>query len=832
MEQSSNPLRPGVGRCFARGVMKYGRIFHFGRAPFLSVALALIVFALWRSDGLRGSPQLSANTGGTPGSPAATIAFGRPLTGSINPGETHTWMTAGLVPGAYYSVDISLDSPSKLTIPSELVPQQIASPITFNVVKDEVMPPTARVEVKFDSPGNSTISKKLHSGDPGSYFIIRAAQPGPARLSFAAPATSVASPIGFQAAIRPLRASAEDALQLVPNTARDWKHANPMSLGKTVFGTSDDIEYLYNTDEGKVGWQWLTFDYKDSKPKLVFFELDLLDRDVPCTLKLFRRENGPEGQHLVEYKNGIDPTEIRHDDQSDELVGFKFISRVLSPGRYFLSVKANHPRWSLRTALFDVPPYNDPRQAVDVAMRYMVDVGDSFFSNTPRKGAVRTRAENVTDETERCITCHPAHFVMLSTLTAVRNGYTVQNPPQFKFMMDKLYNAPAPFYGFPDTYWLRFELAPANGISRLGEMLLMYEDEVSHRPTAIPAHTANYPRLVYDARQLLPRVDTAHYMEKFQPTKTRNYEFDGNRPISDFRVATDSWYVLDRLARRDHNADFARSAAHLKTLIHSAPTNDLEDIVEQTKGMVMMGNPEFKPIIRENIQKILARQHDDGGWVTAEYMSNDQFFDAAARAPFEKKSDPSLQFMTGEVLYTLKLAGYNMLDPRIRHAIHWLLSLQRDFGGWLDNKGELFLMPHLETKWAVMGLSQIYPRSGAAVAPPSPPPASLGANPGMSVPLVPTLSWLDQVWYNRDAATVRQILPLLNNSEPLIREAAASAIGRMAVDAPNPEPFRITVDPLVKALGDRTKMVSRAAAWSLRQLGNDGTGIDAEGGAG
>ena len=59
-----------------------------------------------------------------------------------------------------------------------------------------------------------------------------------------------------------------------------------------------------------------------------------------------------------------------------------------------------------------------------------------------------------------------------------------------------------------------------------------------------------------------------------------------------------------------------------------------------------------------------------------------------------------------------------------------------------------------------------------------------------------------------------------------MREAAAAAIGRMAVDAPDAAPFEVAVKPLVGALGDRVKMVSRAAAWSLRQLGNDGLGID------
>ncbi|HUI42991.1 MAG TPA: HEAT repeat domain-containing protein [Terriglobia bacterium] len=782
------------------------------------------------------APVFAAAGHGAPTAPAepASIGLNHTSTGSLRPGQTRDWTTPSLAPGAYYSVDISLDSPSTLTTPDELVPRTIASPITFNAVKEDIVAPAPRVNLSFESAGNPAIAKGLHAGDPGAYFIVRAAQAGAGKLTLAAPDSAGArEAIGYRVALRPLAVPADSAVQLVPNTARDWQHAAPMALGRTVFGTSDDIEYLYNTNEGKNGWQWLTFEYKDSTPKLAFFELDLLDRDVPCTLKVYRQENGPQGLHLAEYVRGKDPTEIRHDDQTDELVDFKFVTRVLTPGRYYLSVKANHPSWSLRTSLFDVPPYSDPQKAVDLAMRYMVDVGDSFFSNTPRKGAVRTRAENVTDETERCITCHPAHFTMLSTLTAVRNGYTVRNAPEFKFMIDKLYNAPAPLYGFKNTYWLRFELAPTNGISRLGTMLLMYENEVSHRPTETPSFLTHYPQLVYDARAKLPRVDTVHYMDKFQPTKTRNYEFDGNRPISDFRVATDSWFLLHTMAGRDAKASattaeasgLAKSAARIEDLMTSAPTNDLEDMLEQTKGMLMMVKADprlrarFGPAIQENIRKILDRQHTDGGWVTAEYMSNEQFFDAAARAPFEKKTDPSLQFTTGEVLYTLKLAGYDMHDPRVQRAVHWLLGLQRDFGGWLDNKGELFLQPHLETSWAIMGLSQMYPRRGPPVAPP--PPAGSPAG-GHADGLVADLNWLDQVWYDHSPVALKRTLPLLQSPEPLIRQAAAAAIGRMAVDAPDPAPFQGAVAPLESLLGDRTKMVSRAAAWSLRQLGNDG----------
>jgi hypothetical protein len=136
--------------------------------------------------------------------------------------------------------------------------------------------------------------------------------------------------------------------------------ANPMEIGKTVYGTGDDVDYLYNTDEGKNGWDWFTFEWK-GEPKLVFFEVDLLDRDIITTLKLYKQETTPDGKtKLVEYTQGKDPTEVRHDDQGDELLAWKFITRILTPGRYYLAVRPNHPVYALRTAVYDVPPYLKP----------------------------------------------------------------------------------------------------------------------------------------------------------------------------------------------------------------------------------------------------------------------------------------------------------------------------------------------------------------------------------------------------------------------------------------------------------------------------------------
>ena len=38
---------------------------------------------------------------------------------------------------------------------------------------------------------------------------------------------------------------------------------------------------------------------------------------------------------------------------------------------------------------------------------------------------------------------------------------------------------------------------------------------------------------------------------------------------------------------------------------------------------------------------------------------------------------------------------------------------------------------------------------------------------------------------------------------------------------------REAVEPLVKCLGDPSKIVWRAAAWALRRLGNEGIGVEA-----
>lgn len=721
-----------------------------------------------------------------------SISLGKPLRGGLRSGQELSFFTSSLDAKKIYSLSFSLLEPVRLGDRGEVFWQ-------------------------FEGPEGWKQSKRLHIGDSGIYFTYQPLRGGPAQIQIKGESNLPSGNHPFLLEIRLLELKPEDTVQIEREPNDSAQTANPIELGRTVYATADDIEYLYNQEEGKVGWDWFRFDYTSDQPRLCFFELDVLDRDIPVTIKVYKEQQTEKGTELVEYKEGMDPTEVRHDDQDDSLLAYKFVTRVLTKGRYYLQVKGNHPSYQLRTALYDVPPYKDPRKAVEVAMRYMVDGGDSFFHNTPRKGAVRTRAENVTDETERCITCHPAHFTMLSTLTAASNGYPIVNKPQFKFMMDKLYNAMAPFYGHDGAYWLRFDLAPTNGISRLGDMLILYENFVSQRKTDFPLKASGFIKLVYQGRKTLPQTGPPQAFRKPEDT---NFEHDGNRPISDFRVCTDSWIIFNELYQRTGKKEYKEFADHLKGLMTTGRIKDLEDIVEQTKGMVLMGDPKFKPIIQKNIEEIWKRQHDDGGWVTAEYMSNAHYFNAPELAKMEKKSDPSLTFFTFEVIYTLVKAGVPPSDPRIQKALNLVLPQQKNFGGWLDGKGELFLTPYLETKWAIICLSTLFPYQNLGKKKPTP---LTPANP--TVPAI--LDWLDNLWGIQNKPLLPKVLKYLRHPEPLVREMAAAALGKIAWDAPETKGLEKAVDPLIQSAGDPVKMVNRAAAWSLRQLANLGIGLEA-----
>jgi hypothetical protein len=142
---------------------------------------------------------------------------------------------------------------------------------------------------------------------------------------------------------------------------------------------------------------------------------------------------------------------------------------------------ANHPEYKLRTKVYDLPPYDDPRKSVRTAVDYILAAGDSWHANTPRRGGVFDRIASVHQETSLCVACHATHFPLRAQLYAARQGYPVVFRQQLQFLTERFYNNPRPFYGFENegAVWARVISAPANVLGRMSHLMDVYEKEIS-----------------------------------------------------------------------------------------------------------------------------------------------------------------------------------------------------------------------------------------------------------------------------------------------------------------------------------------------------------------
>ena len=65
-----------------------------------------------------------------------------------------------------------------------------------------------------------------------------------------------------------------------------WQTAQPFTFGQTIYGADDERPYAPSRNEDGYaamlkGFQWFKFTFKEPKPRLVYFTLNVTDRDVP-----------------------------------------------------------------------------------------------------------------------------------------------------------------------------------------------------------------------------------------------------------------------------------------------------------------------------------------------------------------------------------------------------------------------------------------------------------------------------------------------------------------------------------------------------------------------
>ena len=143
------------------------------------------------------------------------------------------------------------------------------------------------------------------------------------------------------------------------------KIAQPFELGQTIFGSDDERPYAPSKSEDGYaamlkGFQWFRFTFREKEPRLVYFVLNVTDRDVPLDVDIFQAGKDASGQpDVVPFTAGEFVYQVEATQNYPGL--YKFRTRILQPGQeYYVRVAANHPAYQLHTYQYPVPPNTDP----------------------------------------------------------------------------------------------------------------------------------------------------------------------------------------------------------------------------------------------------------------------------------------------------------------------------------------------------------------------------------------------------------------------------------------------------------------------------------------
>jgi HEAT repeat protein len=684
--------------------------------------------------------------------------------GQVAPPAARTIKLAAAKPGSLYALTLAVKDPAQLQ-------GSDAVHVTVNDAQGEVE------------------SKWLHAADLDFYLTLRPRAAGPVTVSLS-PAAGVKAPDIASSMSKIQQPAAQGGpggkrgvIAAAPNGT--WDVAQPFELGQTIFGTDDERPYAPSKSEDAYeamlkGFQWFKFTFRESQPRLVYFVLNVTDRDVPLDVDIFQAGKDSDGKpDVVPFTTGEFIYQVEATQNYPGL--YKFRTRILQPGQeYYVRIAADHPSYQLHTYEYGVPPFTDPHDAVRAGMDFLIDMGDTWLSNTPRRGAVALRTTMQHSETQLCIACHPSQFTTRGYLKAVQNGYAPTQRASLEFITDRIYNNTRPLYGEPGANWVRVIYTARTVAGRLPMITHAFEQNVTHDP----------PRKNFD----IPYAEflKIHYKGL---TVMPGDEADGCEPdVSPFEIAEHSWHTFNMVYDQTHNADWLTQRDHVESLATAYEPKNMIDLNWKIIFLAEIDRKKYSAQIDSTIDKLYEYENADGGWPY----------------PFDKQAKPA-DFVSYNAVYALAVAGRRPeTDQHMGRAVKALLAAQRPEGSWEgDPVYQGFNTPFRATQFAVMALSTLYPGTTKEKNWDAAYPAPVTTLAKNDLPLL--LEQLDQFWDLAPEPVLHQIRQVLADSDqPLAREAAARALGHMA------DPGALPV--LIKALGDQTKMVQTTAAYAVRMV--------------
>ena len=277
------------------------------------------------------------------------------------------------------------------------------------------------VRVTVADASGAVAEKWLHSADLDLYLTLRPRARGPVTATLSAPEGTKLPDIGVAFKPVPMGGARPEPLAAHPTESVErpsagnrqptadnrspaviaaqpnstWETAQRFEFGQTIYGSADERPYAPAPTEDAYaamfkGFQWFRFTFHGAEPRLAYFVLNVTDRDVPLDVDIFQPGEYNGKADVVPYNDGEFIYQIEATQNYPGL--YKFRTRILRPGdTYYVRVDANHPAWQLHTYDYPIPPYKDPRQAVRTGMDFLVNMGDTWLSNTPRRGSVALR---------------------------------------------------------------------------------------------------------------------------------------------------------------------------------------------------------------------------------------------------------------------------------------------------------------------------------------------------------------------------------------------------------------------------------------------------------
>jgi len=649
-----------------------------------------------------------------------------------------------------------------------------------------------------------------------------------------------------------------------PNDTPEMAQPLTLPLGEgiqrlLISAGGDDIEYFDNGKVGNSGDDWFRFTYEGQEPRLLTCSLAIPDQTLAARLRLYALDandkttsqqllskSGLSGSLLpiVEYLEGRNENERVHQQNEGHR---SEINRLLKPGQtYFLRAEANAPGYEIELRMLRPAPYEDPTMAVRQALYDHLGQVDAWLANRPRGASVERRIRDAGNLMgTHCMSCHTQSGVW-GPAVAVENGYKPENLQQIRRLINIMYES----------------MRPTNYLKEAANNTSLAPLDVGDGPagTRVAGHNVCTAERVWPASKLhsMQAIRAAnHVLQTADPSGINaagpgsnvgqsvvyNYAGEILRTAWDRTGHPRYFAALEEKAEKmlavqprysddlSHRIEFFRRFFPRDYLNHNRkareaqlalPPPPLAPMPAPTPATGKPADATPKPaefpayalLDSEAAQKLLTRieeqlvkdearlravQNPDGTWG----------FDPGKLAENGKSWKTDGQYdpaPTALGLIALQALGYGKDDPAISRGVKALLSKQDPYGRWNKTAQTGFVT----TAYALHALSRLYP-----VAPEKPTRATFEAQPQES--LRARIARVRGLSHSGESGFADLMIQAVQDSSPWVRYWGVMGLGGIHGAK--------GTEALVKALGDRVKMVRDAAAWAMEQALLDDAGF-------